>query len=101
MSKEYHLVIPSFSQQDIPVKEVRRDLVQTKLDAFYEQFNFVECTKNDLILYTWDVVINYIEKCIEFCVYEIEAMKNDGVRSKSSLFLLYHRKKIKNFNLAL
>lgn len=86
--KEYHLVVPSFSQQDIPVKEVRKDLVQTKLDTFYEQFNFAECTKNDLIVYTWDVVIKYIEKCVEFCVYEIEARKNNGVRSNPSRFFV-------------
>ena len=86
LSKEYTLEVPSFSQLNIPVKEVREDIVQTKLNAFYEQFVFVECVKDDLELYNWDMIKNYIDKCTELCICEIEAMKNDNVRIKPSIF---------------
>lgn len=31
--------------------------------------------------YTWDMIINYIENCTEFCVQEIEERKNNSTRS--------------------
>lgn len=84
--KEYALEIPSFSRMKIPVREVRDDVIQARLQMFYEQFNFVECTKNDLELYRWEMIINYIERSTEFCVHEIEAMRNGGVRSDPLIF---------------
>lgn len=88
LAKEYNLEAPSFSRLDIPVKEVREDIIQIRLSAFYEQFHFTECTKNELELYTWDMVLNYIENCAEFCIREIEAMKNNSVRMEPSKFFV-------------
>ena len=86
ISKEYNLEIPSFSRLNIPIKEVKADVIQTRLNGFYEQFNSVECTKNDLELYKWNIIANYIDKCFEFCIQEIDAMKNGGIRVKPSVY---------------
>lgn len=88
LSKEYSLEVPSFSQLSIPINEVRGDVIQTRLNAFYEQFNAVECSKDDLELYKWDMIINYIESCAEFCIREIDAMQNDRTRIEPSMFFV-------------
>lgn len=62
--------------------------MQTRLNAFYEQFNAVECSKDDLVLYKWDMIINYIESCAEFCIREIDAMQSDRTRIEPSMFFV-------------
>lgn len=86
LTREYQLESPSFSRLDVPMKEVREDMILTKLDVFYKQFRPGVCMKSDLKIYQWDMVEDYCEKCLELCVQEIEARKSGGTRIDPSIF---------------
>ena len=88
ISKEYNLEIPSFKQLNVSMKEVKKDLIQTRVNGFYEQFHSVECTKADLELYKWNTITNYIDSCTDFCVQEIDAMQKGRERVIPSVYFV-------------
>ncbi len=86
LQKRYNLTVPSFSAHKISIEEIREDMIQPMMNSFLCHFNAEECEKSDLELYSWDVIINYIEKCAEFCVHEIEIMRNGKERVNPKTF---------------
>lgn len=86
--KEYHLGFPAFSKLDVPVNEIREDLIQVRMRALYDQLHAPACVKSDLELYKWDIIENYIDKCVEFSIHEIKALKHGGTRVSPSDFFV-------------
>lgn len=86
--KEYNLEMPSFLRLNVPFKEVKEELIQTRVNGFYEQFHSVECTKADLELYKWNTITDYIDRCTDFCVQEIDAMQNGRGRVIPSVYFV-------------
>lgn len=86
LQKKYDLEVPSFSKLNVPIEEVREDMVLTMVNAFQGHFDAEECEKSNLELYSWNVIISYIEKCAEFCIHEIEAMRAGKERVEPQKF---------------
>lgn len=74
--KEYNLRNSAFDDTSNPVTEISEErLVQVK--KFFEQcFNQGPCKKEDLDIYKWDKIQDYIKKSIALCVSEIKALRN-------------------------
>ncbi len=78
---EYKLVTPEFTSLTIPVDEIQDKYIKNHFDGFINDFAIdIDCCKEDLELYHWELIEEYIGKCTELCVNEIEAMRKQGRR---------------------
>lgn len=73
--KEYGLQSLTFISREVPVEEVRQDLVEAMIESVKGYFAVVPCKQEELELYTWEVITAYIDKCVQVCAEEIEKWK--------------------------
>lgn len=73
--KEYGLQRPEFENRDVQVEEVRQDLLASVIESVKGYFEAESCKKDELELYTWEVITSYIDKCVRICAEEIEKWK--------------------------
>ena len=86
-----HLLQDALWFHEIADKDVRCYQGEEKKLAYqrgyrdYDRLNYllikefhdaIPCDKEDLDIYTWDVIEQYIKKCVRFCVSEVNALKN-------------------------
>lgn len=75
LQKEYRLQKPEFGSIEVPIDEVKKDLIETIMDSTLGYFNAEPCEKSDLELYTWDAIMTYIDNCVQVCAEEMEKWK--------------------------
>ena len=73
--KEYGLQSLEFTGREVPVEEVRLDLMESVIESVKGYFVAESCKKEELELYTWEVITSYIDKCVQVCAEEIEKWK--------------------------
>ncbi len=73
--KEYGLQRPEFENKEVPVEEVCQDLLASVIESVKGYFKAEPCKKDELELYTWEVITSYIDKCVQVCTEEIEKWK--------------------------
>ena len=56
----------------MPVEEARQDLLESVIESVKGYFVAEPCKKEELELYTWEVITAYIDNCVQVCVEEIE-----------------------------
>lgn len=75
LMEEYGMQSLEFMEREVPVEEVRQDLVESMVELIKGYFVTEPCKKEELELYTWEVITAYIDKCVRVCVEEIEKWK--------------------------
>lgn len=70
--EEYRLSKPDFFRREVPLEEVRQDLLESMIESVKGYFVAEPCKKEELELYTWEEITAYIDKCVQVCVEEIE-----------------------------
>lgn len=74
--KEFHLKKIDFTETEIPIDEISAEKLLVGEKNFKQWFDAIPCDKEDLDIYTWDVIEQYIKKCVRFCISEVNALKN-------------------------
>ncbi len=85
LTKKYEINSFEFRDFEIPVKEITKEKMNISIDNFKIWFAANSCEENDLELYHWDVIEEYIEKCISICVLELDLLfeKKKGLEPES------------------
>lgn len=73
--KEYNLLLFEKVNLQIPIKEITEERIIKSFEMFGQWFQAEKCAKTDLELYTWDVINDYIDKCVSICISQIEAIR--------------------------
>ncbi len=74
--EESGLQRPEFENREVPVEEVRQDLLVSMIESVKGYFEAEPCKKEELELYSWEVITSYIDKCVRVCAEEIEKWKS-------------------------
>ena len=74
--KEFHLKRIDFTETEIPIDEISAEKLLVGEKNFKRWFDAIPCDKEDLDIYTWDIIEQYIKKCVRFCISEVNALKN-------------------------
>ena len=76
MPEKFHLKRIDFTETEIPIDEISAEKLLVGEKNFKQWFDAIPCDKEDLDIYTWDVIEQYIKKCVRFCISEVNALKN-------------------------
>ena len=60
--KEFHLKRIDFTETEIPIDEISAEKLLVGEKNFKQWFDAIPCDKEDLDIYTWDVIEQYIKK---------------------------------------
>ena len=60
--KEFHLKRIDFTETEIPIDEISAEKLLVGEKNFKQWFDAIPCDKEDLDIYTWDVIGQYIKK---------------------------------------
>ncbi len=66
-----------FDKAAPPLSEISMENLFTAINSFEQWFDSSCCSKDDLDIYKWDIILEYTGKCISFCVSEISALRNE------------------------
>lgn len=86
--KEYGLQSLTFLSRDVPVEEVRQDLVEAMIESVKSYFAVTSCKKEELELYTWEVITAYIDNCVQFCTEEIKKWRRGKENSQAEQYFV-------------
>ncbi|HKM33326.1 MAG TPA: hypothetical protein VJY54_01105, partial [Lachnospiraceae bacterium] len=86
LPKQYGIDDLSIHNVHIANAEVKEQNFDTKICDFQSQFYAHKCEKGELEILQWDIICEYISKCVEFCVKEIIALRSGNERTESSDF---------------
>lgn len=75
--KEFHLQRIEFDIVELPLSEISMENLFVLSKSFAQWFDSSYCSKDDLDIYKWDIILEYIGKCILFCASEISALRNE------------------------
>lgn len=75
--KEFQLQRIEFDKAAPPLSEISMENLFTAINSFEQWFDSSCCSKDDLDIYKWDIILEYTGKCISFCVSEISALRNE------------------------
>ena len=76
LRKEFNLSNPGLKIEDITIEEVRQELLTGVYDGFERDFaQEGNWCGEDLELYPYEALVEYMEKCKRICVGELEALK--------------------------
>ncbi len=84
-----------FAEIEIPIDEISAEKLLIGENNFKQWFDAIPCDKENLDIYTWDVIEQYIKKCVRFCVSEVNALKMEKKGVTRKIYLLKHNKEIK------
>lgn len=84
--KEYGLQSLTFISREVPVEEVRQDLLVSVIESLKGYFAVEPCKKEELELYTWEVITAYMDKCVQFCAEEIDKWKTGKENSQAKQY---------------
>ena len=84
--EEYGLQRPKFMNREVPVEEVRQDLVEAMIELVKSYFAVTSCKKEELELYTWEVITAYMDKCVRICAEEIDKWKTGKENSQAEQY---------------
>lgn len=63
----------------IPVKGFSEERIHHSVELFDHWFEAKECEKSDLELYSWDMIMEYIQKSAHVCCNQIVALKSNSI----------------------
>ena len=84
--QEYGLQSFAFINRTVLVEEVRRDLLISVIESMKGYFEAVPCKKEELELYTWEVITAYIDKSVQFCTEEIKKWRRGTENTRAEQY---------------
>ena len=86
--QEYGLQSFAFINREVPVEEVRQDLLISVIESMKGYFEAEPCKKEELELYTWEVITAYIDNCVQFCTEEIKKWRRGKENSRAEQYFV-------------
>lgn len=74
--REFRLQRIEFDKAQPPLSEISTETLLTAVNSFEQWFDSSYCSKDDLDIYKWNRILEYIGKCISFCASEISSLRN-------------------------
>lgn len=74
--REFQLQRIEFDKAASPLSEISTETLLTAVNSFEQWFDSSYCSKDDLDIYKWNRILEYIGNCISFCASEISALRN-------------------------
>lgn len=65
----------NFSDINVPIEFITKERVANSLKLYDTWFLAKKCEVSELEMYKWDMMMDYIEKCVELCCEQIEAIQ--------------------------
>ena len=84
--QEYDSQSFAFINGEVPVEEVRQDLLASVIESMKGYFEAVPCKKEELELYTWEVITAYIDKSVQFCTEEIKKWRRGTENTRAEQY---------------
>jgi len=85
--EEYSVVCPSLPISSIDIDDINCELIQTLMQEFVGDFALQnQYEKNDLSVYPYDAVIDFINRSVSVCVKEINAFRNNDATIDPRIF---------------
>lgn len=86
--QEYDSQSFAFINGEVPVEEVRQDLLASVIESMKGYFEAVPCKKEELELYTWEVITAYIDKSVQFCTEEIKKWRRGTENTRAEQYFV-------------
>lgn len=88
LQKRNPVKVPDFDLALPMLEGISEDKMIMLRENFYLQFDALPCEADSLELYKWDVIMEYMEHCVNLCVSEIKAFQSGTARwSPKELFV--------------
>lgn len=90
--EKYELQNPDLPMIEIELEEIKNNLFEKLLEDFQKDFVIHDnYEKEDMLIYPYDAVMNFLEQSIKVCIKEIRALMNDGNRIDPEEFYTENR----------
>jgi len=86
--QEYGLQSFAFINREVSVEEVRQELLTSVIESMKGYFEAEPCKKEELELYTWEVITAYIDNCVQFCTEEIKKWRRGKENSQAEQYFV-------------
>ncbi|MBR3824440.1 MAG: zinc dependent phospholipase C family protein [Lachnospiraceae bacterium] len=86
--QEYGLQSFAFINREVSVEEVRQELLTSVIESMKGYFEAEPCKKEELELYTWEVITAYINNCVQFCTEEIKKWRRGKENSQAEQYFV-------------
>ncbi len=84
--QEYGLQSFVFINREVSVEEVRQELLTSVIESMKGYFEAEPCKKEELELYTWEVITAYIDKSVQFCTEEIKKWRRGTENTRAEQY---------------